>query len=305
MSNALAKVPVRDMDAQSWHAMKDQAAMLVKSGFLPPAINTPEKAVALMLKGRELGVPAMYAISNIHVINGKPVCSAELMLALVQRDHGHDAIRVAETTNERCVIEYKQWGKVADYAFTIQDAATAGLTQKGGNWKAYPAAMLRARAISAVCRMAFPASIAGMYTPDELGAAVTVNHDGEVVAYDNMKSDEQPGGYENFATDGQLVDAEYVVEHDNIVDAETGEIVGPEPESSAPMIQSAHPDPLSDGQKKFIRDLQAEHGFSDQQMGRWLSKLYGVTAIEHLSKADARNLIDRMKALKGSGGGGK
>lgn len=297
MSNALAKVPVRDIDAGSWHAMKDQAAMLVKSGFLPPAINTPEKAVALMLKGRELGVPAMYAISNIHIINGKPVCSAELMLALVQRDHGHDAIRVAETTNTQCVVEYKQWGKVASYAFTIKDAEMAGLTQKGGNWKAYPAAMLRARAISAVCRMAFPASIAGMYTPDELGAAVTINNDGEVVAYDNMKSDVTTGGYENFATDGQPVDAEYVVEHDNIVDAETGEIVGPEPESYA------HPDPLSDGQKKFILDLQAEHGFTDQQMGQWLGKLYGVNSVDHLSKADARNLLDRMKNLKSSGGG--
>jgi hypothetical protein len=167
-------------DLQWWTIAKEQAAMLVKTGFLPNSIKTVEQCVAIMLKGRELSVPAMYALSNIAVINGKPTCGAELMLALVHRDHGRDAIRVKHSTAESCTVEWKEWGGVNSFTFTIEDAKRAGLANKEGPWRQYPAAMLRARAISAACRMAFPGSIAGMYTPEELGAVVTVRDDGSV-----------------------------------------------------------------------------------------------------------------------------
>lgn len=158
------------------------AAQLVPTGFLPEAIKKPEQAVAIMLKGRELGVPPMYALSNIAIVKGKPTISAEMMLALIYRDHGKGAIRVRESTNDHCTIDYRLPGwDVASYTFTIQDAAQAGLANSP-TWKNYPAAMLRARCISAVARMAFPESIAGMYVPGELGDPVTVTDDGEVVS---------------------------------------------------------------------------------------------------------------------------
>lgn len=297
MDRQLAVAKNQDLDLSTWGAMKEQAAMLVKSGFLPPAINTPEKAIALMLKGRELGVPAMYALSNIHIINGKPVCSAELMLALVQRDHGHDAIRVATTDNTKCVVEYKQWGKVATYAFTIKDAEIAGLTQKGGNWKSYPAAMLRARAISAVCRMAFPSSIAGMYTPDELGANVTVTGDGEVVVHDNIGTEIPAQRYEESVPQDEPVETEYVVVVNNAgddvpveVNVETGEIIPPD---VAPLS-----DLLTKKQLDMIEDIAARHGFDNKRMDGWVKQLYGAPTVNQLSKSDASNLIDRLKLLK-------
>ena len=140
--------------------------VLVGTGFLPAAIKTPEQAVAVMLKGQELRVPPMYALSNIAVISGKPACTAELMLALLYRDHGDAALRVTETTATRCAAAYKRrgWREAQTFAFTLEDAKTAGLS--GGNWAKYPAAMLRARCISAIARMAFPDSIGGMYTAE-------------------------------------------------------------------------------------------------------------------------------------------
>lgn len=158
--------------------------MLVKTKFLPQSIDTPEKAVAIMMKGRELGIPPMYALSNIVIVNGKPTCSAELMLALIRRDHGPGAIRVKESTNESCTVEWRTpgWEGTQEYSFTIQDAKQAGLLGKGGPWVQYTAAMLRARCISAVCRMAFPETIAGMYVAGETGGDVTVTEDGDVIA---------------------------------------------------------------------------------------------------------------------------
>lgn len=178
MSNDLAKIQSSALspaeERQSWELMREQASMLIKTRFLPDAIQTPEQAVMVMMKGRELGIPSLYALSNIVVIKGKPACSAELLQALIYRDHGDDALRFTESTNDACTIEYRRrsWKKPERYTFTIQDATRANLNSQ--TWKQYPAAMLRARCISAVARMAFADSIGGMHTSEELGASVRV-----------------------------------------------------------------------------------------------------------------------------------
>lgn len=154
---------------------------LLPTGFLPGTIKTAEQAVAIMLKGQELRIPPMYALSNIAVIQGKPAANAELMLALIFRDHGDDAILFTETSSTIATISYKRrsWRQRCGFSFTIADAKTAGLA--GGNWNKYPAAMLRARCISAVARLAFPDTIGGMYTPEELGVD-TNQETGEIVS---------------------------------------------------------------------------------------------------------------------------
>jgi len=179
-NRALSIVPTPGSEVEWWNMAQQQAGMLVKTGFLPDSIKTPEQAIAIMMKGRELGIPSMYALSNIVIIKGKPTCNSELMLALIYRDHGDAAMRIVESTNEACQIAYRRarWSKEQVYAFTAQDAQRAGLMTTD-TWKKYTAAMLRARCISAVARMAFPDSIAGMYTPEELGADVEVTDDGE------------------------------------------------------------------------------------------------------------------------------
>ncbi|HEY8745421.1 MAG TPA: recombinase RecT [Chloroflexota bacterium] len=159
------------------------ANVLVGTGFLPASIKTAEQAAAVMLKGQELAVPPMLALSNIVIIQGKPTANAELMLALVYRDHGDDAVVFSETNAARCTISYKRrgWRERQSFTFSADDARTAGLS--GGNWAKYPGPMLRARCISAVARLAFPDSIGGMYTPDELGAVSQVDGDtGEILS---------------------------------------------------------------------------------------------------------------------------
>lgn len=182
--------------------------MLIKSGLMPPSIKTAEAAFAVMLKGMELGVPAMAAIEGITIIQGKPSCSPHLMLALIRRDYGSGAIRVKESTAERCVVEWRQpgWDGTQTYTFTIEDAKQAELL---GNqtWKKYPAAMCRARCISAVAKMAFPEVVGGMYIHGELGGDVVVRDDGDIEPVASSPTAE-------------------------VIDAETGEIV-PEQEEVA------------------------------------------------------------------------
>lgn len=152
---------------------------LVKSGLLPQAVRTPEAAVAIILKGRELGIPPMQALSHIHVISGKPTLSAELMLAMVMKA-GHEVWIVA-TNAQRCEIAGKRKGSTREQSltFSMEDAQRAGVLNNP-TWKKYPDAMLRARAISAFCRMFAPDVLMGAsYTPEELGA--DVDESGEVI----------------------------------------------------------------------------------------------------------------------------
>ena len=58
------------------------AQILVASRLLPRAISTPEAAVTVIMAGRELGLTAMQSLRSIHIIEGKPTMSADLMVAL-------------------------------------------------------------------------------------------------------------------------------------------------------------------------------------------------------------------------------
>lgn len=190
MNGLAVRHPVIPSDTE-WQTMIRMAGELVKSGMLPQHIKSTAACVAVMQKGRELGIAPMYAMSNIAVIQGKPTANSELMLALIYRDHGDDAVVFEESTAERCTVSYKRRTaqRRGQFTFTMQEAKQAGL--QGGNWQKYPAAMLRARCVSAVARMGFPDSIGGMYTPEELGQVEDV--EGEIVTLGGRDVDTSTG----------------------------------------------------------------------------------------------------------------
>ena len=64
--------------------IREQSAVIATSGLAPDRMTADQVAV-VALKGRELGVPPMQALSHIHVIKGKPTLSAEMMRALITR----------------------------------------------------------------------------------------------------------------------------------------------------------------------------------------------------------------------------
>lgn len=202
VTQPLAAFPTSDEIA----TILDLAQKLVPTGFLPEAIKTPAQAAAIMLKGRELGIPPMYALSNIAIIKGKPTCGSELMIALIKRDHGDNATRFIHTDNDRATLRYKRRDATdyAEYTFTIKDAERAGLTSN--TWKQYPATMLRWRCTSAVAKMEFADSIGGMYVPEELGAAVTVVDDQVVIDSRSVAVDARAREVIDIGT-GEIIDA--------------------------------------------------------------------------------------------------
>lgn len=164
---------------EDFDLMQRQCKAFIRSGLLPDHVwkgfsdeIALARAIVIAQKGRELGVPPLQAFASITVIGGKPAMSAELMLALIyQRCPG---AKVTYTTlpesqqQEATYVFQRPRGEPQTIRFTIEDAQRAGITNNP-TWKKYPAAMLRARAISAGARAVFPDCIMGCYTPEELG----------------------------------------------------------------------------------------------------------------------------------------
>ena len=162
-------------------AMKEQATMLVNSGFLPKAIKTAEQAIAIAIKGVEVGIPMMQSFSQINVIEGKPTISAEGMNFLIRKNCPQAILDIIERTNEACKIRASRPNHTPhEFTFTIEDAKKAQL-MANPSWQKYPKNMLFARCMSDVARTMFPDCIGGIsYTPEELGATVDIN--GEIVS---------------------------------------------------------------------------------------------------------------------------
>lgn len=178
---------------QEWHILKEQAAVLVSSGMIPRSIRTPEAAIAIMLKGRELGIPPMHAFSHIHILDGKPTMSAELMLTMILKNVPDAKVEFLEVSDQACRIRASRPTMgTFEFSFTRADATTAQLMGKD-NWKKYTRAMLRSRAVSEMARSMFPDALSGIsYTPEELGSAVEVTESGEIIVAEEVKVEVDP-----------------------------------------------------------------------------------------------------------------
>lgn len=167
---ALETLPAR-ADTDSWVNVVANVARLAAeisgTSFVPKGLRgDPAATTAAILYGREVGFPPMTALSQIHVIEGRPSMAAEGMRALVLAA-GHE-LEVVESSGALCRMRAKrsrssQWTTLT---WTLDDARRAGLLGKD-NWRKYPRAMLTARCTGDLCRMVFPDVIHGFRTVEE------------------------------------------------------------------------------------------------------------------------------------------
>lgn len=145
------------------------AKALVSSNLLPNSIRTPEAALAIIMTGAELGLTPMQSCRSIHVIDGKPCLSADLIVGLVKRSAACEFFRLVESTEAVATYETLRKGEPQPtvMSFTIEQAEKARLTQRRGPWQTYPAAMLRARAATSLARAVYPDVVGGIYETDE------------------------------------------------------------------------------------------------------------------------------------------
>lgn len=168
MSNQALSVYSQPLDQQINYAK----AMAV-SNLLPVTYqNHPENVLVALAQGQALGIAPIQAMNQINVIKGKPALSADLIAALVRRAGHRLRVEGDDTYAQVTIIRADD----PDYIpkpvrWDMERAKRAGLL---GNpsWQKYPAAMLRARAISEAARAWANDALYGfIYTPEEIDSS--------------------------------------------------------------------------------------------------------------------------------------
>ena len=139
--------------------------------LLPGHLRSPAHVGLVIAAGGELGLGPVESIRGIHLVKGKPVLDASVMLAIV----GRNGVMVSypQYTNEAVTVCLEREGrKPFECTWTMEDANRAGLT---GNptWKKFPRSMLRSRAVSEGIRAYCPDLLTAAYVPGELSADTT------------------------------------------------------------------------------------------------------------------------------------
>lgn len=210
-NNQLQRV---EMDFSSEAAIKTATA-LVKSGLLPKAVDTPEKALVIMQKGVEVGFPPMASFEMIFVIDGKPSLMSAAMQTLLHRGGvRYKTIKDAEEKRDKdgklidrvtqiVFMRYPFLNKIVhpdgssetktDYEmietmeFRRSDAIKAGLYpgKENSAWNKYPKIMMWHRCFALGASRIAKDLTAGMNSVEEIafanGMDVKLDNDGNIV----------------------------------------------------------------------------------------------------------------------------
>lgn len=158
----------------------EYARAMAASDLLPRQYQgKPANLLWAISYGQTLGVAPLTAVQSIHVISGKPTASADLIAGLVRRAGHKLRVNGNDRTATAQIIRADDPEFTFEVTWTIERAQAAKLTGKD-TWKQFPAAMLKARAITEVARAACSEILQGtIYTPEEMGA--NVGADGEPI----------------------------------------------------------------------------------------------------------------------------
>ena len=205
----------RDLDQE-----KSFAIAMAQSDLLPPAYRgKPANVLVAMEWAHALGVAPMTAMQQVHIIEGKPTASAQMIAGLVRRA-GHNLRVGGDDTRAVCEITRSD---DPDFVFksvwTIERAQKAGLTNKG-TWKQYPGSMLKARAITEAARDACPEALLGVaYTTEEVEPHRPAQSRVDTTRVMPKAPEPQP--------EPDVVEAEVVPEPEPVAD-ENGVVIDPE-----------------------------------------------------------------------------
>jgi hypothetical protein len=225
------------MGPDEWATAMEQAAVLVQSGMLPGHIKTAAQFLAIVVRGRELGLAPMEAISHLFLVNGKVSLDVQTQLGIIYRRLPGARVEVMENTAKVARVAASRPGRnPIEYSFTWEEAVQAGLSKKT-IWIQYPKIMLLWRAIAQAARTEFPDVLAGVYAPGELPQdARPIEIEGQVVSSSvaqAVAADEIPEDAYDKKPPKPAAPPPAKVER---VDTETGEVLdgdSPEPEEAA------------------------------------------------------------------------
>jgi hypothetical protein len=240
---------------------------LAASGMFKDA-RQADQAFAKLIFGRDLGLSATQAMTDIHIIEGKPEMSANLQASKVKASGRYD-YTVDELTPERCQLSFYELARapmamratrelLGVSEFTIEDAQRAGLVKDKSPWVKYPRNMLFARAMS---------NGVAWYCPDVMNG-IRVYAEGELA--DVQRAEQQTPAV---TADGSPLEAQ-------------GAGVDPEPED-ATVVQDRM---LTDQERN---EIVAAFDAAGAKIEMFLTAV-GVESTDDLSEASAFKLREKL-----------
>ena len=163
-------------DITGFDQLIDAGNRMVKTGFLPDHIRTGEQFAAIVLVGREMGIPTMRAIRSLQIIKGNVTEKADSQLARFKEAGGRAQFEVLDDARAVLHLVHPN-GDTHTETWTIQDSRKAGLNS--GMHQKFPRAMIRSRCITAALKSIGWAGAVGNYDPDELRDSQPVRRGGD------------------------------------------------------------------------------------------------------------------------------
>lgn len=288
-------------------SLQEKAAGIAKSG-LYKEINTPEKALVVMMMGRALGVNELTALQGIYIINGRPWVSADLIFALVRAKKICKNME-ASTSLEgaRCKMTRVDDGFTFEAFFGPEEAKRGGLTGKD-TYQKFPDQMYLHRAVRRCCTMVCPEILMGIgidedgfpqqvaASGEEYEAQVAAElADKEQLAKDRAayyaKTAQRDSDWKPATT--QAARANTIEE--GAVDAEIGDggegYEGPTPEPEVELILG---DDLGAAMDLFSV-ISEKPEYDALKFGDWLDKHFGSRTIEGVAADRGDDLIKAMR----------
>jgi hypothetical protein len=149
----------------------EMANLMADSDMVPEDFKgKPGNVLVAVQMGSEVGLPAVQAIQNIAVINGRPALWGDAALAVVKAHSAFESIKETldeSTMTAMCTIKRKN-EEARTVTFSQSDAEKAGLWSKKGPWTQYPKRMLQMRARSFALRDVFPDALKGIAIAEEV-----------------------------------------------------------------------------------------------------------------------------------------
>lgn len=143
-------------------------ALTQARGFIPSYLKSEGEIAAVILAGRELGLPPMTSLRSVFLVNGKVGLDASMQLALMKRAGIRHEWLADGSDCKFARLKVERNGEAPyEQVYSIDDAKRAGLAGNG-SWQKHTPAMLRARCVSAAARAYAPDVLSGVYAPDEI-----------------------------------------------------------------------------------------------------------------------------------------
>ena len=169
-------------DEDQWSRMLAFGQDLISTGMLPEKIKTPAQAALIILKGREVGLPAIMSLSEVWVMRGKPGLTTLAYGYLMTKAGIKVDFPVHNGVKAVCRLTRPD-GRSYEQTFTMDDAARMYTREDDKNirlsesrqYRANPEEMLMNRAESRAAKRFCPDAIGGAGLMDEIQDVETID----------------------------------------------------------------------------------------------------------------------------------